>query len=86
MASIDEVRAGIALAVDKAGDAQGAIQQAQSEMEQAQQALQRATEGSQQSDADEANNLFQAVISALAELTQSTAAGIQSAEGVANRL
>ena len=58
MASIEEVRAGIAAANDKASESLGALQQAHSSLEQAQGTLMRATEGSGQADVSEANGLL----------------------------
>lgn len=86
MASIEEVRAGIALANDKASESLGALQQALSGVEQAQAALQRVTEGSSQSDASEANNLFAQAASTIRDAQQIVSAAISAAEGVANRL
>jgi hypothetical protein len=86
MASIDEVRAGIGLATDKASESLGALQQAHSSLEEAQGLLMRATEGTQQADAAEANGLLAKAISSIDEVQQSVSAAIQAAEGVANRL
>lgn len=86
MGSIEEVRAGIALANDKASESLGALQQALSGVEQAQAALQRVTEGSSQSDASEANNLFAQAASTIRDAQQIVSAAISAAEGVANRL
>ncbi|HEY0816718.1 MAG TPA: hypothetical protein VGE11_25855 [Pseudonocardia sp.] len=86
MASIDEVRAGIGLATDKASESLGALQQAHSSLEEAQGLLMRATEGSQQADAPEATGLLNQAISNITEVQQAVTAAIQAAEGVANRL
>jgi hypothetical protein len=86
MASIDEVRAGIGLATDKASESLGALQQAHSSLEQAQGLLLRATEGSGQSDAPEATGLLAQAIGSITEVQQAVSAAIQAAEGVANRL
>lgn len=86
MASIEEVRAGIALATDKASESLGALQQAHSSLEQAQGLLMRATEGSAQSDAPEATGLLAQAIGSITEVQQAVSAAIQAAEGVANRL
>ena len=51
MASIEEVRAGINAANDKANESLGALQQAHASLEQAQGELMRVTEGSGQADA-----------------------------------
>ena len=86
MASIEEVRAGIALANDKASESLGALQQAHSSLEQAQGALQRATEGSGQADVSEANGLLARAVNSLEEVRQQVSAAISASEGVANRL
>jgi hypothetical protein len=86
MASIEEVRAGIALATDKASESLGALQQAHSSLEQAQELLMRATEGSGQADAPEATGLLSQAIGSITEVQQAVSAAIQAAEGVANRL
>lgn len=86
MASIEEVRAGIGLANDKASESLGALQQAHSSLEQAQGLLQRATEGSSQADAPEATGLLTQAMGSINEVQQSVQAAIQAAEGVANRL
>jgi hypothetical protein len=72
MASIEEVRAGIALANDKASESLGALQQAHSSLEQAQGALLRATEGSGQADVSEANGLLAQAVGSISEVQQST--------------
>jgi hypothetical protein len=86
MASIEEVRAGIALANDKASESIGALQQAHSSLEQAQGAVLRVTEGSAQADVSDANALLANAVGSILEVQQAVAAAIQAAEGVANRL
>lgn len=86
MASIEEVRAGIALANDKASESLGGLQQATSALEQAQAALQRVTEGSSQSDASEAVNLYAQAVSTVRDAQQIVSAAISASEGIANRL
>jgi hypothetical protein len=86
MASIEEVRAGIALANDKASESMGALQQAHESLEQAQSALLQVTEGSNQADVSEANGLLAQAVGSLAEVQQQVNAAIQASEGVANRL
>ena len=64
MASIEEVRAGIDAAKEKASESLGALQQAQSALEEAQAQMQQVTEGSGQADVSEANAMLaQAVTS-----------------------
>jgi hypothetical protein len=86
MASIEEVRAGIAAANDQASESLGALQQAHSSLEQAQGQLMAATEGSGQADVTEANGLLAQAVSTITEVQQSVQAAIQASEGVANRL
>ena len=86
MASIEEVRAGIGLAKDKAEESLGALQQAHSSLEEAQGLLTRATEGSSQADAPEANNLLAKAIDSITEVQQAVQGAVQTAEGVAARL
>ena len=86
MASIEEVRAGIALANDKASESLGALQQAHSALEQAQGMMLRVSEGSGQSDVSEANGLLAQAVGSVVEVQQAVAAAIQAAEGVASRL
>jgi hypothetical protein len=86
MASIEEVRAGIAQANDKASESLGALQQAHSSLEQAQASLAHVTEGSAQADVSEANGLLTQAVSSIGEVQQAVQAAIQASEGVANRL
>jgi uncharacterized phage infection (PIP) family protein YhgE len=86
MASIEEVRAGIAQANDKASESLGALQQAHSSLEQAQGELQRVTEGSTQADVSEANGLLAQAVGSISEVQHAVQAAIQASEGVANRL
>jgi hypothetical protein len=86
MASIEEVRAGIAAANDQASESLGALQQAHSSLEQAQGQLMAATEGSGQADVTEANGLLAQAVNTITEVQQSVQAAIQASEGVANRL
>lgn len=86
MASFEEVRAGIALANDKASESLGALQQAHSALEQAQGMMMRVSEGSAQADVSEANGLLAQAVGSVVEVQQAVAAAIQASEGVAARL
>jgi hypothetical protein len=86
MASIEEVRSGIALAGQKASESLGALQQAQSHIEEAQQVLQRHTEGTQQADAQDAVSQLQQAASSINEVQQLVQSAVSSAEGVSQRL
>lgn len=86
MASIEEVRAGIAAANENATESLGALQQAHASLEQAQAALMRATEGSGQADVSEANGLLAQAVGSIEEVRQQVSAAISASEDVANRL
>jgi hypothetical protein len=86
MASVEEVRAGIALANQQASESMAALQQASSALEQAQGALTMVTQGSAQPDAEQANGLLAQAVRAIGEATQSVSAAISTAESYAARL
>ena len=86
MASIEEVRAGIDAAKDKASESLGALQQAQSALEAAQAQLQQVTEGSGQADVSEANAMLAQAVTSVTEVQQNVQAAIQASESVAARL
>jgi hypothetical protein len=86
MASIEEVRTGIALANDQISESLGGMQQSHSLLEQALGTLMRVTEGSTQADVSEVNGLLAQAVGSIADAQQSAAAAIQVSEGVANRL
>ncbi|MBA2309929.1 MAG: hypothetical protein H0W01_11725 [Pseudonocardiales bacterium] len=86
MASIDEVRAGISLANEKASESVGALQQAHAALEEAQAMLLQVTEGSGQDDVEEANGFVAQALGAVADSQQAVKAAIAASEGVANRL
>ncbi|MEU5694886.1 hypothetical protein [Actinosynnema sp. NPDC020468] len=86
MASIEEVRAAIAQAVDKAGQSAQALQQAADLAEDAQALLRQATQGSDQSDVEQANAQFAQVVSGVGDLRKHLEAGITQADGIQSRL
>ena len=86
MASIEEVRSGIALANQKASESLGALQQAHSQLEEAQQSLTRVTEGSAQSDVNDANGQLQQAVQNISEVQQLVRSAISTAEGISQRL
>jgi hypothetical protein len=86
MASVEEVRAGIAQANEQASNSIAALQQASSALEQAQGALTMVTQGSAQPDAEQANGLLAQAVRAITEATQSVTAAISTAESYAARL
>ena len=86
MASIEEVRAGIAAANEKATEGLGALQQAHAALEQAQGTLMRVTDGSGQTDVSDATGLLAQAVGSIEEVRQQVAAAVSASEGVANRL
>lgn len=86
MASVEEVRAGIAQANQQANESMAALQQASSALEQAQSSLTMVTQGSGQPDAEQANGLLAQAVSSITEATQSVRAAISTAESYAARL
>ncbi len=86
MASVDEVRAGIALAVQQAGESRQALQQANSSLEQAQSTLTMVTQGSGQPDADQARGLLVQAVQQIGEVTRTVNAAITTAESYSARL
>lgn len=86
MASVEEVKAGIAQANEQATNSIAALQQASSALEQAQGALNMVTQGSGQPDAEQANGLLAQAVRAIGEAQQSVTAAISTAESYAARL
>ncbi|CCH27919.1 hypothetical protein ABZ816_06380 [Actinosynnema sp. NPDC047251] len=86
MASIEEVRAAIDQAVDKATQSQQALQQAADLAEDAQALLSTATQGSVQADVEQANGQFAEVVSGVSDLQKFLSAGISQAESINSRL
>jgi hypothetical protein len=86
MAGVEEIRAGIALANNKASDAIAALQQAALQLDEARTALMTATEGSAQTDVTQAHGLLAEAVQTIAGLRTTILASITSAEGYAARL
>jgi len=86
MASIEEVRAGLAAGNELANEGLGALQRAHAQLEQAQGAWMRATEGSGQADVSTANGLIAQAVASLEEVRQQVSAAISASEDVGNRL
>ncbi|PRY46496.1 hypothetical protein [Umezawaea tangerina] len=86
MASIEEVRAAIAQAIEKAGQSAAALQQAADLAEDAQALLSSAVQGSAQSDAEQANAQFAEVVNGVSDLQKHLGAGISQAESINSRL
>lgn len=86
MASIEEVRAAIAQAVEKGGQSAAALQQAADLAEDAQALLSTATQGSMQADVEQANAHFAEVANGVGELQKFLGSGISQAESINSRL
>ena len=85
-ASIEQVRAGIMTATDKASGALGALQQAYADLEETLGMLMHVTEGSPHADVSQATGLLKQAMDDTQTAQQATSAGIQQAEAVAARL
>lgn len=86
MASVEEVRAGIARANQQASESMAALDQAVRSLEQAQEALTMVTQGSAQPDAEQANGLLAQAVRGISDAAQSVTAAISTAESYAARL
>lgn len=86
MAGVEEVRAGIALANQKANESIAALQQATLALEEAQQALANATHGSNQDEIQHATGMLAEAVQSLSGVQGTINASITSAEGYAGRL
>lgn len=86
MAAVEEVRAGIALASQKASEGIAAIQHASLALEEAQQALAQATQGSGQEEIHHATGMLAEALQSLGGVQGTVNASINSAEGYAGRL
>ncbi|NYH79190.1 hypothetical protein FHR84_002524 [Actinopolyspora biskrensis] len=86
MAGVEEVRAGIALANQKASESVAALQQATLSLEEAQQALANATQGSGQEEIQHAYGMLAEAAQSLNGVQGTINASITSAENYAGRL
>ncbi|MER5388206.1 hypothetical protein [Saccharopolyspora sp. NPDC002686] len=86
MAGVEEIRAGISLATQKAQESMAAIQQAILTLEEGQQALAAATQGSGQEESQQAQGLLSEAIQTLSGVQGTINASTQAAEGYASRL
>ena len=82
MASIEEVRAGIAAANEKATEGLGALQQAHASLEEAQGTLMRATEGSGQADVSRRTGCWPRPSNNIDEVRQQVSAAISASKGL----
>jgi hypothetical protein len=86
MAGVEEIRAGIALANEKASASIAALQQAAQALEEAQQTLSQATEGSTQSEVTQAHGLMAEAMQGITGTQSTIEACISSADSYSARL
>jgi ATP/maltotriose-dependent transcriptional regulator MalT len=86
MASVEEVRAAVALAKDKAEEAAKHAQQVTELAEEVQTLLSGVMQGTTQGDAEEANGQFAQAVSSANDTLQVIGAGISTIESIGNRL
>lgn len=86
MPGVEEIRAGIALANEKASASIAALQQAAQSLEEAQQALTTATTGSSQDEVRQAHGMLAEATQGITGLQSTVQAGMSSAESYSARL
>lgn len=86
MPGVEEIRAGIAVANEKASASIAALQQAAQTLEEAQQALAQATSGSTQEEVNQAHGLLAEALQGIIGTQSTIRAGISSAESYSARL
>ncbi|MEV6910034.1 hypothetical protein [Amycolatopsis sp. NPDC051071] len=86
MAGVEEIRAGIALANEKASASIHALQQAAQSLEEAQLSLSQATQGSNQHEVSQAHGLLAEALQGITGMQSTIQAGISSAESYSTRL
>jgi hypothetical protein len=86
MPGVEEIRAGIALANEKASASIAALQQAAQALEEAQQSLAQATSGSAQEDVSQAHGLLAETVQGITGMQSTILACITSAENYSARL
>ncbi len=86
MAGVEEIRAGIAVATEKALASIAAITQASLQLDEARSALLAATQGSSQTDVAQSHGLLAEALQSLAGVQSTIQASITSVEGYAARL
>ncbi|WIX75987.1 hypothetical protein QRX50_31505 [Amycolatopsis carbonis] len=86
MAGVEEVRAGIAVANEKASAGIAALQQAAMALEEAQLSLSQATQGSQQHEINQAHGLLAEALNGITGMQSTIQAGISSADAYSSRL
>ncbi|UOZ08561.1 MULTISPECIES: hypothetical protein [unclassified Amycolatopsis] len=86
MAGVEEIRAGIALANEKASAGIAALQQAAQSLEEAQQSLSQATQGSSQHEVSQAHGLLAQALHDISGMQSTIQASISSADSYSARL
>ncbi|GAA5108527.1 hypothetical protein [Haloechinothrix salitolerans] len=86
MAGVEEIRAGIALANEKASASIAALQQAAQSLEEAQQSLAEATSGSSQDEVNQAHGLLAEAIQSITGTQSTIQACMSSADAYSARL
>lgn len=86
MAGVEEIRAGIALANEKASAGIAALQQAAQSLEEAQLSLSQATQGSTQHEVSQAHGLLAEALQGINGMVSTIQAGISAAESYSTRL
>lgn len=86
MASVEEVRAGIALATEKAQTGIAALAEASGALEEAQAALVAATQGSASVEIAQAHGMLAEALQSLVGVQSTVSAGISSAESYSGHL
>jgi hypothetical protein len=86
MAGVEEIRAGIALANEKASEGIAALQQAEQALVEAQQSLANATSGSSQQEVSQAHGLLAEALSGISGMQSTIQACISSADSYSARL
>jgi hypothetical protein len=86
MAGVEEIRAGIALANEKASASIAALQQAAQSLEEAQQSLSQATSGSSQQEVSQAHGLLAEALQGITGMQSTIQASISSADSYSARL
>ncbi|MPY97579.1 hypothetical protein [Haloechinothrix halophila] len=86
MAGVEEIRAGIALANEKASASIAALQQAAQSLEEAQQSLAEATSGSSQDEVNQAHGLLAEALQSITGTQSTIQACMSSADAYSARL
>ncbi|MPY78626.1 MAG: hypothetical protein GEV04_09040 [Actinophytocola sp.] len=86
MAGVEEIRAGIALANEKASASIAALQQAAQSLEEAQQSLAEATSGSSQDEVNQAHGMLAEALQSITGTQSTIQACMSSADAYSARL